>query len=57
METPYKMGEALNGTPGLDIYSEKKLMEDTLKQLGAQNYSQDDIKSAMKDFGIQRFEM
>ncbi|XP_075512749.1 fatty acyl-CoA reductase 3-like isoform X1 [Primulina tabacum] len=54
METPYKMGEALNGTPGLDIYSEKKLMEDTLKQLGAQNYSQDDIKSAMKDFGIQR---
>ncbi|KZV52574.1 alcohol-forming fatty acyl-CoA reductase-like [Dorcoceras hygrometricum] len=42
------------GTSGLHIYSEKKLMEEKLKQLGLQYSSQHDIKSAMKDFGIQR---
>ncbi|KZV52577.1 alcohol-forming fatty acyl-CoA reductase-like [Dorcoceras hygrometricum] len=55
MEKPYKMGETLNGgTSGLHIYSEKKLMEEKLKQLGIQYSSQHDIESAMKDFGIQR---
>lgn len=55
LETPYKMGDTLNGTSGLDIYGENKLMEHTLEQLTAQNCSQDTIKSAMKDLGIQRF--
>lgn len=54
METPYKMGETLNGTRGLDIDAEKKLIEETLKQLKADNYSEEFITSAMKDLGIQR---
>ncbi|KAK6138311.1 hypothetical protein DH2020_027957 [Rehmannia glutinosa] len=54
LETPYKMGETLNGTSGLDIESEKKLIDETLKQLKAENCSEDIIKSNMKDLGIQR---
>lgn len=54
LETPYKMGETLNGTSGLDIEAEKRLIEETLKQLKAESYSEDSIKSAMKDLGIQR---
>ncbi|XP_057806145.1 alcohol-forming fatty acyl-CoA reductase-like [Salvia miltiorrhiza] len=54
LETPYMMGETLNGTRGLDIDAEKKLIEETLKQLKADNYDEDSIKSIMKDLGIQR---
>ncbi|KAK6144219.1 hypothetical protein DH2020_021039 [Rehmannia glutinosa] len=54
LETPYKMGETLNGTSGLDVESEKKLIDETLKQLKAENCSEDIIKSTMKDLGIQR---
>ncbi|KAL0370179.1 UNVERIFIED_CONTAM: Alcohol-forming fatty acyl-CoA reductase [Sesamum angustifolium] len=54
LETPYKMGETLNGTSGLDIDAEKRLVDDTLKQLKAENCSEEFIKSAMKDLGIQR---
>ncbi|KAK4492259.1 hypothetical protein RD792_003062 [Penstemon davidsonii] len=54
LETPYNMGETLNGTSGLDIDAEKKLVEDTLKQLRAENNSENSIKVAMKDLGIQR---
>ncbi|KAL3850313.1 hypothetical protein ACJIZ3_012195 [Penstemon smallii] len=54
LETPYNMGETLNGTYGLDIDAEKKLVEDTLKQLRAENNSENSIKLAMKDLGIQR---
>lgn len=50
------MGETLNGTSGLDIESEKKLIDDTLKHLKAQNCTEDIIKSTMKDLGIQRFD-
>ncbi|KAK6138178.1 hypothetical protein DH2020_028062 [Rehmannia glutinosa] len=54
LETPYKMGETLNGTSGLDVESEKKLIDEILKQLKAENCSEDIIKSTMKDLGIQR---
>jgi fatty acyl-CoA reductase len=54
LETPYKMGETLNGTTGLDIDAEKKLVEETLKQMRAEDCSEGNIKSAMKDLGIQR---
>ncbi|KAK4440622.1 Alcohol-forming fatty acyl-CoA reductase [Sesamum alatum] len=54
LETPYKLGETLNGASGLDIAAEKQLVEETLKQLRAEKYSEDSIKSAMKDLGIQR---
>ncbi|KAI5666651.1 hypothetical protein M9H77_16504 [Catharanthus roseus] len=54
LETPYEMGDTLNGTSGLDIDAEKKLMEETLKELRADNISEEAITLAMKDLGIQR---
>ncbi|GFQ03242.1 alcohol-forming fatty acyl-coa reductase [Phtheirospermum japonicum] len=54
LESPIKMGETLNGSSGLDIESEKRLVDDTLKHLKADNCSDDIIKSNMKDLGIQR---
>ncbi|KAG8387509.1 hypothetical protein BUALT_Bualt02G0028500 [Buddleja alternifolia] len=54
LETPYKMGETLNGASGLDIETEKKFVDETLKQLRIENCSEDSITSAMKDLGIQR---
>ncbi|XP_022898658.1 fatty acyl-CoA reductase 3-like [Olea europaea var. sylvestris] len=53
-ETPYYLGETLNGISGLDIDREKKVAEETLKQLSVENSSQEYIKSAMKELGIQR---
>ncbi|CAA2984847.1 alcohol-forming fatty acyl- reductase-like [Olea europaea subsp. europaea] len=53
-EDPYKLGETLNGTSGLDIDTEKNVVEETLNQLRAENSSEESIKSAMKNLGIQR---
>ncbi|KAL2511100.1 Fatty acyl-CoA reductase 3 [Abeliophyllum distichum] len=53
-ETPYYLGETLNGTSGLNIDTEKKVVDETLKQLRVENSSPESIKSAMKDFGILR---
>lgn len=49
------MGEALNGTSGLDIDGEKRVMEEALRDLTHDNASQESITSAMKDLGIQRY--
>lgn len=54
LENPCMMGETLNGTRGLDVEAEKKLIDETLKQLKAHNYDEDYIKSSMKHLGIQR---
>lgn len=56
-EDPYKLGETLNGTSGLDIDTEKNVVEETLNQLRAENSSEESIKSAMKNLGIQRYVM
>ncbi|XP_031100999.1 fatty acyl-CoA reductase 3-like [Ipomoea triloba] len=56
-ETPYKMGEALNGKSGLDIDEEKRVIEEALRDLTRDNASQESITSAMKDLGIQRARM
>ncbi|CAA2966141.1 alcohol-forming fatty acyl- reductase-like [Olea europaea subsp. europaea] len=53
-ETPYYLGETLNGTSELDIDREREVAEETLKQLRVEDSSQESIKSAMKDLGIQR---
>ena len=55
LETPYNMGETLNGTSGLDVEVEKKFLEEKLKELRAENNSEQSITLAMKDLGIQRF--
>ncbi|KAJ0806407.1 putative oxidoreductase [Helianthus annuus] len=55
LETPYNLGESLNGTRGLDIDEERKIVEDKLKDLKSDhNASHKSIKIAMKDLGMQR---
>lgn len=49
------MGETLNGTSGLDIDKEKKVLEETLKQLKVEGSSENSITSAMKELGIERY--
>ncbi|KAL6967040.1 alcohol-forming fatty acyl-CoA reductase, partial [Sarracenia purpurea var. burkii] len=49
------MGETLNGVPGLDIELEKKVMEERLNELQIEAASEEEIKMAMKELGIQRF--
>ncbi|EOA12276.1 hypothetical protein CARUB_v10007996mg [Capsella rubella] len=53
-ETPYRMGETLNGAIGLDINQEKKLVKEKLSQLQATGASPETITQAMKDFGHTR---
>uniref|UniRef100_A0A7N1A5W0 Fatty acyl-CoA reductase n=1 Tax=Kalanchoe fedtschenkoi TaxID=63787 RepID=A0A7N1A5W0_KALFE len=54
-EHPFKMGETLNGAPGLDIDAEVRLAERTAKELHADpSLSDKAITLALKDLGIQR---
>uniref|UniRef100_A0A5B7B1U0 Fatty acyl-CoA reductase n=1 Tax=Davidia involucrata TaxID=16924 RepID=A0A5B7B1U0_DAVIN len=54
LERPFYMGETLNGATGLDIEAEKKLAEETLNDLRAEEATEKAITLAMKDLGIQR---
>lgn len=55
LETPFSLGETLNGEIGLDIEQEKRIMEDTLNMLKSDNTSTDKaITLAMKDLGMRR---
>ncbi|XP_052208744.1 alcohol-forming fatty acyl-CoA reductase-like [Diospyros lotus] len=54
LEKPYRMGEALNGAPGLDIDIEKKVVETRLSELQQVGATEGEITTAMKDLGIQR---
>ncbi|KVI09227.1 Fatty acyl-CoA reductase, partial [Cynara cardunculus var. scolymus] len=55
LETPYKLGEALNGAKGLDINVEKKIIEEKLKELSSdETATAKSITLSMKDLGIQR---
>ncbi|PWA86973.1 jojoba acyl CoA reductase-related male sterility protein [Artemisia annua] len=55
VETPYRLGEALNGATGLDINTEKKIIEEKLKELSYDETATDkSITLAMKDLGIER---
>lgn len=55
LETPYYLGESLNGTKGLDIDEERKIVEDHLKELKSDhNSNEKSIRWAMKDLGMKR---
>ncbi|KAM0068398.1 putative oxidoreductase [Helianthus debilis subsp. tardiflorus] len=55
LETPHQMGKALNSAPGLNINTEKKIIEEKLKELSSDETATDkSITLAMKDLGIQR---
>lgn len=53
-ETPYHIGDSLNGRPGLDIEEEKRLVDAKLEELRANGASEETIKSTMKDMGMER---
>ncbi|KAK4255224.1 hypothetical protein QN277_008247 [Acacia crassicarpa] len=54
LETPYHLGDSLNGVSGLDIDVENKVIQDKLKELREERATPDEVKMAMKDLGIAR---
>ncbi|PIN17506.1 Alcohol-forming fatty acyl-CoA reductase [Handroanthus impetiginosus] len=56
LEKPFLIGETLEGAqiPYLDINAEKKLVDERKAQLRAQNMSEKELTSKLKDFGIER---
>ncbi|XP_028555399.1 fatty acyl-CoA reductase 3 [Dendrobium catenatum] len=56
-EKPFCFGEALNKDLYLDIQGELKLVEERKKKLHEKNSTKDVEKVAMKDLGIERFEI
>ncbi|EFH51921.1 predicted protein [Arabidopsis lyrata subsp. lyrata] len=57
METPYRMGETLNGAIGLDINQEQKFVNEKLSKLQATGALPETITQAMKDYGLRRAKM
>ncbi|CAI9785879.1 unnamed protein product [Fraxinus pennsylvanica] len=55
-ERPFRMGETLDGAEisYLDINTEKKIVEERLRGLEAQNATELKIKSVMRNLGIER---
>ncbi|KAF5205360.1 Fatty acyl-coa reductase [Thalictrum thalictroides] len=53
-EKPFQMGEALNGTLGLDIQQEQRLVQDTLNELQALKATKEEKRLAMKELGMKR---
>ncbi|KAJ4958802.1 hypothetical protein NE237_025913 [Protea cynaroides] len=54
LEKPFKMGETLNGTPGLDIEQEFKLVDEKLRELQALGASKTAETFSMKELGLTR---
>ncbi|KAJ8440570.1 hypothetical protein Cgig2_028699 [Carnegiea gigantea] len=54
-ESPYYMGESMNGRPGLDIDVEKKLVDAKLQELQEEGATEETIKLTMKDMGMERY--
>ncbi|XP_047317030.1 fatty acyl-CoA reductase 3-like [Impatiens glandulifera] len=53
-EKPFNMGESLNEVDGLNIETEIKMMEEQLSELKANKATENEVKLAMKDMGMQR---
>ena len=57
-EKSFYLGETLGESKTsnkLDINSEKKLVEETLNQLQAENATKEAVNSTMKELGIKRY--
>ncbi|XP_060217182.1 putative fatty acyl-CoA reductase 7 [Lycium barbarum] len=54
LEKPLNYGETLNGSSRLDIDVEKKLVEETLKDLQGRNATEKEVTLAMRILGIER---
>ncbi|KAL9253804.1 Alcohol-forming fatty acyl-CoA reductase-like protein [Drosera capensis] len=55
LEDPYYLGDTLNGAKGLHIEEEKRLVEQRLNDLVAMGSTDEEIKLAMKDMGIEGY--
>ncbi|KAK9938817.1 hypothetical protein M0R45_015536 [Rubus argutus] len=53
-EHPCRMGESLNGTPGLDIETEIMVANEEVNRLRSEQASEAAITNALKDFGLKR---
>ncbi|GAB2274629.1 hypothetical protein Dimus_009398 [Dionaea muscipula] len=53
-EDPYRLGDTLNAVAGLDVQAEKRLVEQKLNDLRNTGASDDSIKWAMKELGMER---
>lgn len=54
LESPFQMGDTLNGVGGLDIDAEQKVIDDTIKQLHSENANEKEITNVMKNLGLSR---
>ncbi|XP_028071056.1 alcohol-forming fatty acyl-CoA reductase-like [Camellia sinensis] len=54
LEKPFYMGETINGTLGLDIEMEKKIVAERLSELRGKETTEAEITLTMKDLGIER---
>ncbi|XP_034688637.1 alcohol-forming fatty acyl-CoA reductase-like [Vitis riparia] len=54
LESPLKMGKALNGASGLDVDKEKKLVEEGLNELNELQATEETISLTMKELGMKR---
>ncbi|KAL5697988.1 alcohol-forming fatty acyl-CoA reductase [Ranunculus cassubicifolius] len=54
MEKPLKMGETLNGVPGLDIGQELNILQEKKTELQARNATKEEETVAMRELGMQR---
>lgn len=54
LEKPFRMGETPNGSSGLNIEAEVRLVEEKLKELGADEATEKEKTIAMKDLGLIR---
>ncbi|XP_057998611.1 fatty acyl-CoA reductase 3-like, partial [Hevea brasiliensis] len=53
-ESPYCLGQTLNGVSKLDIEEEKKLIDEKINELQAEGAPETTVKRAMKDMGNKR---
>ncbi|GMP99014.1 hypothetical protein CsSME_00046664 [Camellia sinensis var. sinensis] len=53
LEKPFYMGETINGTLGLDIEMEKKIVAERLSELRGKETTEAEITLTMKDLGIE----
>ncbi|XP_057457852.1 fatty acyl-CoA reductase 3-like isoform X2 [Lotus japonicus] len=57
VEEPLHIGQMKKGSSNLDIFLEKQMIEEKLKELRAHNANEGTIKSVMQSFGLLRAKM
>jgi len=55
LEKPFEMGQTLKETSKLDITTEMNLLKKKIDELRSKNATENTIKHALKDYGIERY--